>query len=49
MNSFDDFLLQQIREKDKLIAQLRYELAVRRAAMGELEDLSLMPCEEQVQ
>jgi hypothetical protein len=49
MNDFNDYLLEQIRAKDRVIAELRYELAVLRAEAGDLSELVLIPCGEQIQ
>ncbi len=51
MSPFEEYLLEQVRGKDKVIAELRYELAVRRAAMGDSDasELRLIPVPEQVQ
>lgn len=45
-NSLDEFLLEQLRVRDREIFRLRMELAKVRPDLGELEN---MPCEEQVQ
>ena len=44
--TFDEFLLEQLRVRDREIFRLRMELAKVRPDLGELEN---MPCEEQVQ
>lgn len=43
---FEQYLLEQLRGKDREIYRLRLELAKVRPDLGELEN---MPCEEQVQ
>ncbi len=51
MTTFEEYLLEQVRGKDRVIAELRYELSVRRAAMGDLDpgEFGVIPVPEKVQ